>query len=234
VLAVRCLGEHNGVMSTPRHQRPGCFLTALSLALFSALAVLAVAVSAAPQEFSESIHQMVPRQVQVAIASDHVWASVRLDVRPADLGLSSWQRWDLDGSGALGPSEQGSLAKHLCALQTEFLSLMVDGLAVPLSDARLRFDGPPSAPLALEASATLRVEVRADMLMEPGEHRFVFYDLPSDADGIVPIRFTLARGLTLGRVMGARSEKKSERRLEAVVSRASPAVWGSFVREGGP
>ena len=108
------------------------------------------------------------------------------------------------------------------------------GLAVRVSDARSRFEGPPAAPLSLDAAVTIRVETRANILMEPGEHRFVLYDLPSAADGIVPIRFSLARGLTLGSVMGARSEKKSERRLEAVVSRASPAVWGIFVREEEP
>jgi hypothetical protein len=202
--------------------------------LFLLLGVFVVAVSAAPRELTESIHQMIPRQVQVAVAADHVWVSVRLELRPADLGLPSWQRWDVDGSGALTVTEQGPLAKHLRARETEFLSLMVDGIAVSLSDARWRFEGPPSAPLALDTAATIRVETRANMLVEPGEHRFVLYDLPSRADGIVPIRFSLARGLTLGRVSGARSEKRSERRLEAVVSRASPAVWGSFVREEGP
>ena len=232
MLAVSRSGEHNGVMSTPRHQRPGCFLTTLSLVLFSALGVFAVAVSAAPRELTESIHHMVPRQVQVAVAVDHVWASVRLEVRPADLGLPSWKRWDPDGSGVLTVDERGPLAEHLRARETEFLSLMVDGLAVRVSDGRSRFEGPPSAPLSLDAVVTIRVEARANMLMEPGEHRFVLYDLPSGADGIVPIRFSLAHGLTLSSVEGARSEKKSERRLEAVVSRASPAVWGSFVREG--
>jgi hypothetical protein len=222
---------HNVDMSAPRHQRPGCFLTAVTgLALFA----FVVAASAAPRELTESIHEIVPRQVQVAVAVDHVWASVRLSLRPADLGLSSWVRWDADGDGELSASERSPLALHLRARETEFLALMVDGVAVPMTQAKWRFEASPSASLALDEPATLRIETRENLRMTAGEHRFVLYDRPAEADGIVPIRFSLANGLTLGPVTGARAEKRSPRRLEAVVSRGSPAVWGSFVREGAP
>ena len=208
-------------------------MTTVALATFCVLAMFAVvSVVAAPKELTESIHQIVPRQVQVSVAEDHVWASVRVDIRPVDLGLKSWRRWDLDGDAVLTSSERQALAEHLRSRETEFLSLMVDGLAVPMAEARWRFEGAAATSLGIDVPATLRLETRLNLPMAPGEHRFVLYDRPAKADGIVPIRFSLARGLTLASVSGARAEKMSDRRLEAVVSRASPAVWGSFVRVG--
>ncbi len=218
-------------MSVPRNQRPGCFLTVFCLAVLCGVGVFTASVSAVPRGLTDSIHQIVPRQVQVAVAEDHVWASVRVSIRPHDLGLPSWRRWDVDGNGVLVKEERVPFAEYLRDRETEYLSLMVDGLAVPVSEARWRFEGADSASLPIEAAATLRFEIRTNMEMGPGEHRFVLYDLPVALDGIVPIRFSLSRGLHLGAVQGARAEKRSERRLEAVVSRASPAVWGSFVRE---
>lgn len=222
---------HNVRMSAPRHQRPGCFLTAVGGFV---LCVFIGVVSAAPKELTESIHEIVPRQVQVAVGADHVWASVRVALSPKDLGLSSWTRWDGDGDGELSADERSPLGAHLRSRETEYLSLMVDGVAVPVAQAKWRFEASPSSNLSVDEPATLRIETRTNLPMTPGEHRFVLYDLPAEIDGIVPIRFSLANGLALGSVNGARAEKRSPRRLEAVVSRASPAVWGSFVREGAP
>tara|TARA_Y100001968_G_scaffold65378_1_gene56152 strand:+ start:438 stop:1028 length:591 start_codon:yes stop_codon:yes gene_type:complete len=188
---------------------------------------------AAPPTASAPIHQLVPRQVQVAVAADHIWASVRVELRPADLGLTDWFRWDRDQSAALEPAELAALGLHLRGLETEYLAVMVDGVAVPLVAARVRFAGSPVAALSLTDSVSFRFETRLELALESGAHRVVLYDRPAAADGIVPIRLSLARGLRLANFQGARAERRSQRRLEAVVSRASPAVWGELVVEEG-
>lgn len=189
---------------------------------------------AAPESMATSIHEMVPRQVQVAVGLDHVWASLRLRLQPADLGLDSWRRWDRDGDGALSAAEKQALGAELRDRETEFLSLAVDGQALRLSDANFRWEAQDSAPHPLGAAVVLRVEARQELRVDVGLHRYVLYDKPAAADGIVPIRFSLARGLVLGEVAGARAEKRSPRRLEAVVSTLNPAVWGTFERAAQP
>jgi len=225
---------HNGAVSAPRNQRPGCFLTAFLLVVLCALVGGISLAVAAPESTAKSIQEMVPRQVQVAVGRDHVWASVRVSLRPSDLGLPSWQRWDRDGDGSLSAAEKDVLAGELRDRETEFLALTVDGHALRLSTARWRWEGEPASAHALGAPVTLRIEARTDLSVGVGEHRYVLYDKPSHADGIVPIRFSLASGMVLGSVSGARAEKRSARRLEAVVSQRAPVVWGTFERPEQP
>jgi hypothetical protein len=206
----------------------------LSLVLLCGLLGSIASVLAAPESATRSIQEVVPRQVQVAVGNDHVWASVRVSLRPSDLGLSSWQRWDRDDDGSLSASEQDLLAVELRDRETEFLALTVDGQALRLSTARWKWEGPPAAAHALGAAVTLRIEARTELRIEVGEHRYVLYDKPARADGIVPIRFSLASGMVLGAVSGARAEKRSPRRLEAVVSQQAPVVWGTFERPAQP
>ncbi len=218
-------------MSTPRNQRPGCFLTVFPGLL---LLVLAVSALAAPEEVGRAVYDMVPRQVQVAVGPDHVWASLRATVKPADLGIQSWQRWDQDRDGSLSAVERDVLAEELRDRETEFLSLLVDGHPVPLSSARWRWQGEPGRSQPLAAAAVLRIEARLELALAAGEHHFVLYDRPASTAGIVPIRFSLAQGMVLGEVVGVRAEKRSPRRLEAVVSHLSPTVWGTFERLAAP
>jgi len=233
-LAITPGGAHNGDVSTPRNQRPGCFLTAFALLLICAAVGCGAVALAAPESMATSIDKMVPRQVQVAVGLDHVWASLRLSLRPADLGLESWQRWDRDGDGALSAAEKQALGAELRDRETEFLSLAVDGQAVRLVDASFRWEAEAAGPHPLDAAVLLRVEARQALKLEVGLHRYVLYDKPALAEGIVPIRFSLARGLLLGEVAGARAERRSPRRLEAVVSNRSPGVWGTFERAAQP
>jgi hypothetical protein len=171
------------------------------------------------------VRDFVPRTVTVSVGTDHVFATLTSVVHPATLGLASWGAWDLDGDGAISEAESKRLLGDLRGRELEYLCIAVDGEVVMLArmpaytDQLITIDGP----------VTLKVQGRARADLSPGEHRFMLYDRPRTEDGIVPIRFNVVRGMTITGAQGARAELKGPRRLEAVVSRHAPAVWGTFV-----
>jgi hypothetical protein len=172
----------------------------------------------------------VPRQILVSVASDHTFASLRARVRPADLGAADWARWDRDGSGAVEPNERGPLEADLRRAETAWLCLAIDGQIVPLSrlPARIEADGV----IALQAPLDLRVEGRLALVLPAGPHRFVLHDVPRAADGVVPIRLSTGRGLTIGAGEGARAERRGDasQRVDIVLTQATPAFWGTLLR----
>jgi hypothetical protein len=174
------------------------------------------------------VHDFVPRNLQVSIAKDHVWGSVRSEVVPADLGEESWARWDRDGDGALIGSEVRALGAHVRALELEYLCIAVDDTVLPLLRMPVKRTAPVEEPVALDARIVFSIEGRAAIDVGPGEHSFVLYDRPRGLDGVVPFRVSLVQGLEFVRSDGARAEAVGDRRLEAVVSMFAPATWGTF------
>jgi hypothetical protein len=171
------------------------------------------------------VRDSVPRTVAVSAAADHVFATLTAVVAPSDLGLTSWAQWDLDEDGAISELEGKPLLGALRARELEYLCVAVDGEVVPLA----RMVARSVEPITIDGPVTLRVQGRAALTLEAGEHQFVLYDRPQTEDGIVPIRFAVVPGMQITAAEGARAEQKGARRLEAVVSRFAPAVWGTFV-----
>lgn len=171
------------------------------------------------------VRDAVPRTVAVSVGSDHVFARFTSVLLPADLGHESWAAWDGDGDGTISESEGKALLGALRATELEYLCVAVDGAVVPL--ARMVATSPE--PITIDGPVTLQVQGRAPWTETPGEHTFLLYDRPRVEDGIVPMRFNVVAGMEIVGAAGARSELKGSRRLEGVVSRFAPAVWGTFV-----
>ena len=183
-----------------------------------------------PEEDGGRVHEFVPRNVQVSIALDHVWGSVRSEVAPADVGEQSWASWDQDGDGQLAGDESAALASSLRDRELEHLCVAVDGQVLSLIREPAVREEPTDDVVALDARVVVRVEGRMDLDLAAGWHRFVLYDRPRGLDGVVPFRLSLGRGLTLHSTGGARNEALSPRRVEAVVSMFAPSVWGIVSR----
>jgi len=171
------------------------------------------------------VRETVPRAVIVSAGSDHVFATFRSLVRPQDVGVETWGAWDRDGDGAISEAEAKALLGELRGRELEFLCLAVDGEVVPLA----RMPATTDAPITIDGAVSLLVQGRGPAELAPGEHTFVLYDRPRSDDGIVPIRFNVTAGMEITGAQGSRAELKGPRRLEAVVTRFAPAVWGTFV-----
>ncbi|MCP4870182.1 MAG: hypothetical protein GY898_15865 [Proteobacteria bacterium] len=190
-----------------------------------ALGLLGVGVLLIASGVSAEVRDAVPRTVAVSAAADHVFATFTSVVVPADLGVETWAAHDTDGDGVISEAEAKPMLGAIRAAELEYLCIAVDGTVVPL--ARMVATSPE--PITIDGPVTLRVQGRATMTLGAGEHSFVLYDRPRADDGIVPIRFNVVAGMEITGAEGARAEMKGKRRLEAVVSRFAPAVWGTFV-----
>ncbi len=204
------------------------------LLLLLVLLLPAPALAEESTDDSGRVHDFVPRNVRVSIAPDHVWGSVRSEVAPADVGEESWAPWDRDGDGQLAGSERAALSAALRARELEYLCVAVDGQVLPLLQRPALLEEPLEDPVPLDARVVVRVEGRMDLDLATGEHPFVLYDRPRTLDGVVPFRLSLGRGLAIRSTGGARNEALTPRRLEAVISRFAPAVWGTISRPGAP
>lgn len=172
----------------------------------------------------------VPRALQVSVGLDHVWASVRATVRPADLGLPDWSRYDRDGDGVISDLEERVLLRDVRGHTVQYACVALDDVVVPLGTMPIK-RVEPAGPLAADAAVKVRIEGRAAAVLGPGEHAFVLHDRPATAEGVVPIRLSFTKGFSLVGAAGARAERKGARRLESVVSHAAPAVWGTLRRD---
>ncbi len=178
-----------------------------------------------------SVQDLVPRSYQVSVGRDHVFASVRFQVRPVDVGEADWSKWDRNGDGSLDDPEARVLGAQLRDRELEYVCIAIDGEVLPLGRMAASRVEPVEAPIPLDATIRFRVEGRSNLVLEAGEHRFVLYDRPRTEDGVVPMRLSLVTAMELVSAVGARAETRGNRRLEAVVSRAVPGIWGTFVRK---
>ncbi len=214
---------------------PGaCCLAVVSLWTLP-VSTSASAGEAAALERSEApdIRALVPRQIQVSLGPKQAWGQVRSRVLPRDLGEASWAKWDKNDDGFLSDLELRPLGLVLRARETDYLCLALAGRPLPFVYWRpewVRADG--AGPPGIDAALELRLEARVSLQLKDGPVHFVLYDRPSDEDGVVPVRFSLAQGLAFGPLQAAaRAEMRGERRLEVVLSRAGPALWGEVVVE---
>jgi len=79
-----------------------------------------------------SVHDAVPRSYQVSVGRDHVFASARVQVRPADLGEADWSDWDRNGDGTLDDPVARVLGSQLRDRELEYLCIAIDGVVLPL------------------------------------------------------------------------------------------------------
>ncbi|MEE2828598.1 MAG: hypothetical protein VX498_05390 [Myxococcota bacterium] len=186
---------------------------------------------AAPVRAEKDVRDQVPRQVQLSVGTDHLFGVLQLRVRPADLGRSSWGELDSDGNGSLDDEEMAVLLEEIRARETASLCVAVGGGVLDFGGWPLRRTEPQTGAVPLDAAVALKVEGRVDLALAAGEHSFLFYDLPSSMDGIVPVSLRLTPGTALVGASGARAEARSPSRLEGVLTRFNPALWGTLRRD---
>jgi hypothetical protein len=166
----------------------------------------------------------VPRSIMVSVGKDHLWASLRATVAPKDVGLDDWSRYDRDGDGVVGPAEERALLAELRRKQTEHTCIALGEAVVPLGRLPVKRVG--AGALELTSTIALRIEGRVNAPLDVGTHPFVLHDRPNTADGVVPIRLAWVQGVELLDAQGTRAERKGARRIEAVVTHQTPALWG--------
>lgn len=157
--------------------------------------------------------------------------SVRSTVSPALYGQRTWAAFDRDGDGQLTGGELGPLRAELKRRETSTTGISVDGRVVDVSGLTLRIEAPEQGPYPVDAELVLRIEgsVRHDIGV--GEHRFVVYDQPTKADGVVPFRVAFGRGLRATGGAGSRGEIRNKgQRVEVATTAQAPILWGTFVR----
>ena len=183
---------------------------------------------------SPKLEDIVPKRLQLSLASDHIFVATHLHVRPSDLGEPSWSSWDTDASGALSGSEVQALIGEVrrTNLPSQRLAIgrqLVDWAALPATRASA-----PGASLGLQEALNVRVSGKVARQTGSGRAHFVVYAPPRRANGIVPLRITVGAGTRLRDVAGARAEQRGPRRVEAVLSRFTPALWGRLEPEVDP
>ncbi len=168
------------------------------------------------------------RDIRVSVAEDHVFFQLRASAVPADLGRDEWSDFDRDGSGSIDAAERVPLLEALRRHETEYTAFSVG--EQPLLAATFEVVGLGTAEAtALDERVTFRVQGRTELAPSADGWPFVFYDRPRAWQGAVPIRLSVARGLHVDGVLGARAELRGPQRLDAVVSNRAPAVWGRVV-----
>jgi hypothetical protein len=174
---------------------------------------------------ARELRELVPRSVQVSISLERAWTSVSFNVRPQQLGLADWSAWDSDGSGGIEAKETIALLEHVRDRESAALCLAVAGRLIRTAELPIRHDG---LFLPLGDPLRFRAEGSQPLSLGPGRHAFLLYDLPAAPDGFTPIRLSVAAPLRVESFAGAIAETRGERRLEAAVTRGTPAVWGEI------
>jgi hypothetical protein len=175
-----------------------------------------------------SLEEIVPKRVQISVAGDHLFAVAALHVRPEDVGESSWARWDGDGDRRLSPEEQAPLIEHIVGVQLLSQAVAIARRGVEWGAFSVARMSKASGVLLLSQPLELKVSGRLPLSEEDSERAFVVYVPPRLPDGIVPLRISLAKGMSFVGVAGTRAEQRGPRRIEAVLSRANPAIWGTI------
>jgi len=202
------------------------FVFTLHLFVVGALFGLLPASAAPPA--GPSLQDIVPKRIQLSVATDHLFVLTALHVRPKDVGESSWARWDLDHDQKLSPEEQAPLLSHIADVQLLSQAVATARRGVVWGDfSVVRMSG-PEAVLLLNQPLDLKVSGRLPLSETDRERAFVVYAPPRMADGIVPLRLSLAEGMSFVGVAGTRAEQRGPRRIEAVLSRVNPAIWGTI------
>jgi hypothetical protein len=167
--------------------------------------------------------EVASRGLSLSIGADHAFASVRATVTPGDVGRSDWREFDRDRSGAVDLVELPELLKTVRGFALEYVCVAVDGavLALGRRPAERESDGPVGLTDPLEIRVQGRLPLEA-----AGQHRFVIYDRPAEGS-FVPVKLQVARGLRIDEAVGAFAEPKNDRRVQAVLRRHAPALWGT-------
>lgn len=184
------------------------------------------------------LEELVPLNLLVSVGDDRLFGAVRLQIVPAQLGLDSWARWDRDGDGALNRDERMAAAEAVTARVLPSFRVALAGKLLALDRAKPSLLGPKEQLLALDARLLMNVSAKTSLAQSPGavdeaELPFVIYAVPLHMDGIVPLSVRLGSGLQLVGADGTRTEILGPGRLEAVTTRATPALWGRLKRRSG-
>jgi hypothetical protein len=172
------------------------------------------------------LDDIVPKRIHISVAADHLFGVTELHVWPKDVGEGSWARWDSDGDGQLSAPEQVSLFGHIVQGNLPSQVVATSRRRVDWSSFAIRRMAKDGAALSLDQAVDLKISGRLPLDREDRERPFVVYAPPRSPDGIVPLRISLAEGMTFSGVAGSRAEQRGPRRIEAVLSRANPALWG--------
>lgn len=203
------------------------------------LLVLLLWIAALPFGFPEvaagppakpALDDIVPKRIHISVAADHLFGVTELHVRPKDVGEGSWARWDSDSDGKLSAQEQTSLFGHIAEGSLPSQAVAIARRRVDWSSSVIRRMAKDGATLSLDEAVDLKISGRLPLSREDRERPFVVYAPPRSPDGIVPLRISLAEGLSFEGVAGTRAEQRGPRRIEAVLSRANPALWGIIRR----
>ncbi len=201
----------------------------LHLLVFGVPFGLLPAAAAPPAE--RSLQDIVPKRIQLSVATDHLFAVTALHVRPEDVGESSWARWDGDRDQKLSPQEQVPLLSHIAGIQLLSQAVAAARRGVTWGDFSVTRMSESEAVLLLTQPLDLKISGRLPLAEGSSDRAFVVYAPPRMPDGIVPLRISLAKGMSFVGVAGTRAEQRGPRRIEAVLSRANPAIWGTIKLE---
>jgi hypothetical protein len=179
-----------------------------------------------------SLQDIVPKRIQISVAADHLFAVTALHVRPEDVGESSWARWDGDRDRKLSPQEQSDLIEHIAGVQLLSQVVAAARRGVEWGDFSVVRMSEAEDVLLVSQPLDLKISGRLSLSEEDLERAFVVYAPPRMPDGIVPLRISLAKGMSFVGVAGTRAEQRGPRRIEAVLSRANPAIWGRIKLQG--
>ena len=179
-----------------------------------------------------SLQDIVPKRIHISVASDHLFAVTALHVRPDDVGESSWARWDGDGDHKLSREEQEPLLSHIADVQLRSQAVAAARRGVAWGDFSVVRMSQSESVLLLGQPLDLKISGRLALSEGDSERAFVVYAPPRLPDGIVPLRISLAEGMSFVGVAGTRAEQRGPRRIEAVLSRANPAIWGAIQLQG--
>ena len=183
---------------------------------------------------SKELEEIVPFNVMVSVGPEALFAAVRVQIEPSQLGLASWSNWDEDGDGKLVRKEQEQAAIAVRDRVVPSLRVVLAGRLVPLDSAPVQVLGPKEQLLGVRDRLRLNIATKSRGglkflgISASKGLSFLVYAVPLQPDGIVPLRLSLPKNMRLIEATGTRAELQSPQRLEAVTSRATPALWGRF------
>ena len=184
-----------------------------------------------PKLEKRDLEELVPLNLLVSVGDGRFFGAARFQIVPGQLGLDSWARWDRDGDGVLNLEERTAAAGAVAARVLPSFRVALAGKLLPLDKAKPSLLGPREQPLALNGRLLMNVSARTSLSESPAEAQeaelpFLIYAVPLHTDGIVPLSIRLGSALQLLDADGTRTELLGPSRLEAVTTRATPALWG--------
>jgi len=177
----------------------------------------------------QELAKMVPTRVQFSVASDQIFLAIQMHVVPQEMGADSWAEWDQDRNGSLDGQEVQALVSQVVAVAMPSHRVAVGGQLMDWRELSAERAVHRESPLGLREPILVKVSGTKGRLGSNEEALFVVYAPPKKGDGIVPLRLSVGAGLQFRDVAGARAEQRGPRRIEAVLSRRSPALWGTVV-----